>query len=104
MIEELDDVGAAELRGRFRPALEARADFRGGGGLGVNELHGAGHVEPHVLGEPDRAHPSLPEGPLEPEAICHHDSRDEIQGSPFTARPVSARTTFRTGSTGGARP
>jgi hypothetical protein len=60
VIEDLHDVLTAQLRRRFRLALETSADV-GAVLIAIDELDGARDFEREVVGEPNRAHPSLPQ-------------------------------------------
>ncbi len=79
VVEDLDDVGAAELGGGHRLAIEAGASPGVGGHLGPHELHGAGDLEGQVVGEPHRAHAPLAEQPGQPKALGDDQVGPELQ-------------------------
>ncbi len=70
VIEDLDDVGAAELGGGRRLATEALAGGLLLGQLGVDELDGDVRGQREVLRDPNRRLRSLPDGADQPIALA----------------------------------
>jgi len=60
VIENLNDVGAAQLRGRFGFVVEAASYLPVIPSLAVDELHRAERIQTRVLGEPNRPHAASP--------------------------------------------
>jgi hypothetical protein len=84
MIEDLDDVRAAELSRGLRLALEPRVGLGDVRHRDVHELHGADGVQPDVAGLPDRAHAAATDHPreLEPLGDDHVFCEDHPAGPP----------------------
>ena len=78
VLEDLDDVGVAELRRRLGLALEPRDEVRRADERRRHELEGDRDVELLVVRDPDGAHAALGERPLQPELAGNDGSGKEV--------------------------
>ena len=79
-VDDLHDVGAADLRGDARLLQEALDEARATRELGVEHLDGDPRPEHRVLRLVDRAHPAVAEDADEP-VLAVDDAADVNQGS-----------------------
>ncbi len=92
-IEDGDDVGMMDLRGKAGFLLEASLYVGQCIGLGPEDLHRDGAFERQVEGIEDPGHATLAEHTVEAVATTDHDrSRERLHGTCLPALDVSQRS------------
>ena len=81
VVQNLDDVGAPELRGRLGLALEAGLRLGNLRVLALDEFHRAGDVEAEVGGVPHRAHSAAAELTVQAESFSDDEIGSELHAA-----------------------